>query len=85
MKSTISMEEWLSELGAVSLSDGMTSEEIQDRTQLSKSAVHKKLKQAFKLGRLSVGQRRVSRIDGRSTWVPCYKIIEPKNQRRKPQ
>lgn len=73
----IGMNEWLSELEALSKrSDaGHTTDEIAENTGMSTRLVRERLKDVAKIGRLRVGRRSCTTIDGKTYLAPVYTII----------
>lgn len=65
--------------------EGKTTGEWQDTLGLSQRGVDRLLTTAHRLGRLTTGQRRAQRRDGRPTMIPVYRFVRPpKNGKGKP-
>lgn len=74
----IHVDEWLKELEALSQrsDDGHTVAEIAENTGMTERQVRQRLKDASKMGRLRVGRRSSTAIDGKGTLVPVYTITK---------
>lgn len=74
----ITKDEWLAELERLQVEraqpDGMTSQEMADALKITKSAMMKKLNLAHRLGRLESARSVTTGIDGRTIYVPVYKL-----------
>jgi len=77
----IRMDELLAELESIQgTSDdeyGHTVRELSDLWKVSRQKVLVLLTEAKAAGRLLVGRKRVERIDGASSWRPCYRLRPP--------
>lgn len=58
--------------------DGMTAEELALQAGRSVETIRERLKGLLNEGRLEIGRKQSRDLMGRSIWVPCYKMVEPK-------
>lgn len=81
----ITVNEWLDELVALGKrnDEGSTAKELADSAGCSVKIMLVRLGQAKSLGRLEVGFRTTSRLDGRSLQVPVYRVLPPAKRGKK--
>lgn len=74
----ITVSEWLAELERVqdSSPDGLSIAELVERTGRSRKSLRGAMKRAQRAGKLRVARRRETGLDGRTQWVPVYRIVE---------
>ncbi|MDP2325818.1 MAG: hypothetical protein Q8N51_17580 [Gammaproteobacteria bacterium] len=60
------------------MEDGMTAEELALQAGRSVDYIRERLKGLLNEGRLEIGRKPSRDLLGRGIWVPCYKMIEPK-------
>ncbi len=77
MPPRIKQDEWLAELESALQTrndEGMTAKEIADRLHLNITSARKQLAAIAAQGRLIVGRRTITRIDGYRNTTPVYRI-----------
>jgi len=73
----IRLDELLAELEEIQGTgdgNGWTARELAEKWGVSRQKVLVLLTEAKSAGRLLVGRKRVERIDGASSWRPCYRL-----------
>ena len=88
MSVTITRDEWLSEfervMGAPRKGDpGLSAWEIADALGVGTHRANALLKEAYRAGRLKVGRKPGTAIDGRRCMVPCYELIKAKAAKKR--
>jgi predicted ArsR family transcriptional regulator len=68
------MDDWLA--STVKTEDaGETADELATRWQVTIKAARERLQMLSAAGKLTVGQRTVTRIDGRKALIPTYRVM----------
>lgn len=81
----VDVNAWLEELVALGRrnDEGSTAVELADSARCSVKLMLVRLRHAKAMGRLEVGFRSTSRLDGRALQVPVYRVLPPPKGKRR--
>lgn len=78
MSTTITVDEWLAEMERLTAAkrsdDGLTAEELAEAAGCTVKKMRERLRKVAAAGRLVVGTKLITRIDGRPNPVPAYRL-----------
>lgn len=76
MSEPIYLDEWMAEMARLQRRDaeGLSVEELAEGMAVSERLVRKRLRPLVRGGRVEVGQRRSTRIDGVACLTPVYRL-----------
>lgn len=76
------MDDWLASVEAPKDDAGETADELATRWEVTIKAARERLQMLAAAGKLTIGQRRTTRIDGRQCLVPVYRVTFHKSSVR---